>query len=92
MLAVDGDALAYLHEGAKVLMVDLADATKALAQFAHSSEVVAFDFVRSQEATEQFASNGGRGSISCTLPPLVRGLLCCCLRPCWNSCAPVEHG
>ena len=35
-------------------MFDLADAAKALAQFEHSSEVVAFDFVGSQEAIEQF--------------------------------------
>ena len=54
MLAVDGDALAYLHEGAKVLMFDFADVAKALAQFEHSSEVVSFNFVGSQEATEQF--------------------------------------
>ena len=54
MLAVDGDALAYLHEGAKALVFNLADAVKALAQFEHSSEVVSFNFVGSQEATEQF--------------------------------------
>jgi hypothetical protein len=51
LLAVDGDALALLREGAEVLMFDLADVAKALAQFEHSSEVVAFDFVASLEAT-----------------------------------------
>ena len=54
MLAVDGDALAHLHEGAEALVFDLLDAEKALAQFERSSEVVAFDFVGSQEATEEF--------------------------------------
>jgi hypothetical protein len=55
LLVVDGDALAHLREGAEVLMFNLADVVKALAQFEHSSEVVAFDFVGSQqEATEQF--------------------------------------
>ena len=54
MLVVDGDALAYLREGAEVLVFDLADAAKALAQFEHSSKVVAFDFVGSQQAIGQF--------------------------------------
>jgi len=54
LLVVDGDALAHLHEGAEVLVFDLADAAKALAQFEHSLDVVAFNFVGSQEATEQF--------------------------------------
>ena len=35
-------------------MFDLADVVKALAQFEHSSVVVAFDFVASLEVTEQF--------------------------------------
>ena len=54
MLAVDGDALAHLREGAEALVFDLADAAKALAQFEHSLEVVAFNFVCSQGATKQF--------------------------------------
>jgi hypothetical protein len=54
LLAVDGDALAHLCDGAKVLVFDLADVAKALVQLEHSSEVVAFDFAGSQEATEQF--------------------------------------
>ena len=45
LLAVDGDALAHLRKGVEVLVFDLADATKALAQFEHSSEVVAFDLL-----------------------------------------------
>jgi hypothetical protein len=52
LLAVDGDALAHLREGAEMLVFDLVDVAEALAQFEHSSEVVAFDFVGSQEATE----------------------------------------
>ena len=35
-------------------MFDLADATKALAQFDHSSKMVALILAASQEATEQF--------------------------------------
>jgi hypothetical protein len=50
LLAVDGDALALLREGAEVLVFDLADVAKALVQFEHSLEVVAFDFVASLEA------------------------------------------
>ena len=93
MLAVDGDALAYLHEGAKVLMFDFADVAKALAQFEHSLEVVAFDFVGSQEATEQFeqAMEVEEAFLVCCLR-FVRGLLCCCLRMCWSSYTLVEHG
>jgi len=37
-----------------VLVFDLADATKALAQFDHSSKMVALILATSQEATEQF--------------------------------------
>ena len=54
MLVVDGDALAHLHEGAEVLVFDLADAAKALAQFEHSSGVLVFSLDVSLEATEQF--------------------------------------
>jgi hypothetical protein len=51
LLAVDQDALARLCGRAEALVFDLADAAKALAQFEHSSDVVAFDFVASPEAT-----------------------------------------
>ena len=37
-----------------MLVFDLADATKALAQFDHSSKMVALILATSQEATEQF--------------------------------------
>ena len=37
-----------------MLAFDLADATKALAQFDHSSKMVALILAASQEATEQF--------------------------------------
>jgi hypothetical protein len=46
--------VALLHEGAEVLVFDLADVVKALAQFEYSSEVVAFNFVASPETTKQF--------------------------------------
>ena len=39
-----------------------------------------------------WASNGGWWSFSWALSSLVSGLLCCCLWPCWSSCASVEHG
>ena len=37
-----------------MLVFDLVDAAKALAQFEHSSEMLALILVASQEATEQF--------------------------------------
>ena len=76
-----------------MLMFDLADVAKALAQFEHSSEMLALILVASQEATKAiWASNGGRRSISWTLVPLALGFSCFCLWLCWSSCAPVEHG
>ena len=54
MLEVDREVLASHSGGAKVLVFDLADAVKSLAQFEHSSEMLIFILDASQEATEQF--------------------------------------
>ena len=54
LLGVDREALARHSGGTWVLMFDLADVAKALAQFEHSSEMLALILVASQEATEQF--------------------------------------
>ena len=76
-----------------MLVFDLADAVKALAQFDHSSEMLALILVASQEATKAiWTSNGGRGSISWTLVPLALGFSCFCLWLCYSNYAPVEHG
>ena len=54
MLEVDREVLASHNGGTEVLVFDLADAAKALAQFEHSSEILIFILDASQEATEQF--------------------------------------
>ena len=47
LVAVDRDALARHSGEAKVLVFDLADVAKALAQFEHSSEMLALNLVAS---------------------------------------------
>ena len=54
LLEVDREVLACRSGGTKVLVFDLADAVKALAQFENSSEMLIFILDASQEATEQF--------------------------------------
>ena len=54
MLEVDKEVLARRSGGTEVLVFDLADAAKALAQFEHSLEMLALILATSQEATEQF--------------------------------------
>ena len=54
LLTIELDALACPRRRDEAFVFDLADAMKALAQFEHSSVVVAFDFVASLEVTEQF--------------------------------------
>ena len=54
LLEVDSEVLACRNGGTEVLVFDLADAAKALAQFEHSSEMLIFILDASQEATEQF--------------------------------------
>jgi hypothetical protein len=53
-----------------VLVFDLADVAKALAQFEHSSKVVGFDFVASPEATGKFEQ----------ATEVEKAFLVCCLR------------
>ena len=54
LLGVDRDALAHHCEEAEVLVFDLANVVKALAQFEHSSEALVFNLDASPEATKQF--------------------------------------
>jgi len=54
LLGVDKGALARRSGGTHVLVFDLVEAAKALAQFEHSSEMLALILAASQEATEQF--------------------------------------
>jgi len=54
LLEVDREALARRSGETEVLVFDLVDATKALAQFEHSSEVLVFILDASLEAIEQF--------------------------------------
>ena len=53
LLEVDREVLARHSRGTEVVMFDLADATKALAQFEHSSKILIFSLDASQEDTEQ---------------------------------------
>ena len=55
-----------------MLVFDLADAAKALAQFEHSSEMLIFILDASQEATEQFEQ----------AMEVEEAFLVCCLRLC----------
>ena len=54
LLGVNRDALARCCGEAKVLVFDLVDVAKALAQFEHSSEALVFNLDASPKATEQF--------------------------------------
>ena len=54
MLEVDKGVLARRSGETEVLVLDLADVAKALAQFEHSLEVLVFILDASLEATEQF--------------------------------------
>ena len=54
LLEVDREALARRSGETEVLVFDLVDATKALAQFEHSSEVLILILDASLEAIEQF--------------------------------------
>ena len=54
LLGIDRDALARRFGEAEVLVFDLADVAKALAQFEYSSGVLVFGLDASPEATEQF--------------------------------------
>ena len=54
MLGVDKGALAHRCEEVEVLVFDLVDVVRALAQFEHSSEVLVLNLDASPEATEQF--------------------------------------
>jgi len=54
LLEVVREVLARHSGGTEVLVFNLADATKALVQFEHSSEMLIFILDASQEATEQF--------------------------------------
>ena len=52
LLGVDRGALARRCGETKVLVFDLVDVVKALAQFEHSSEALVFNLDASPEATE----------------------------------------
>ena len=54
LLAIEQDALVRRCGRVEALVFDLADAVKALAQFEHSSEMLALILAASQEAIEQF--------------------------------------
>ena len=76
-----------------MLVFDLIVVTKALAQFEHSSEVLIFDCDASPKAIVQFeqATEVDEAFLGHSLH-LRLGCVYCCLRPCWSSCAPIEHG
>ena len=54
LLGVGEDSSAHRRGRANVLVFDLADVAKALAQFEHSSEALVFNLDASPEATKQF--------------------------------------
>ena len=72
MLEVDKGVLARRSRGTKVLVFDLADVVKALAQFEHSSGVLVFSLDASLEDIEQFEQ----------AMEVEGAFLVCCLRLC----------